>query len=188
MAQTENKLTSETTTNLLLLLKTRFDKNQNRHQDIKWLDVLTRLTNNPIKLWSLNEMEISGGEPDIVDFDNNSGEYLFFDCCLESPKGRRSICFDPEALEARKEYKPKHSAAGMAYEMGIEILDEAQYRQLQKYGKFDTKTSSWIATPADIRALGGALFADFRYEHVFVYHNGAESYYGARAFRGALRI
>lgn len=160
----------------------------NRHKGIEWNKVQEKLEANPEKLWSLNEMEVTEGEPDVVGYDKKTGEYIFFDCSPESPKGRRSICYDHEALESRKEHKPKHSALGMAEEMGIEILDEQQYRELQKLGKFDTKTSSWIKTPADIRKLGGAIFGDWRYGHVFIYHNGAESYYAARGFRGSLRV
>lgn len=173
---------------LLKTLKTRFDKNMSRHKGIDWAKVAARLESDSRKLWSLNEMEITGGEPDVVGFDKKSGEYIFYDCAAESPKGRRSICYDHEALEARKENKPEDSAIGMAADMGIEILTEDQYRALQELGEFDTKTSSWIGTPAAIRKLKGALFCDRRYNHVFVYHNGAESYYAARAFRGSLRV
>ncbi len=173
---------------LLKTLKTRFDKNMSRHKGIDWAKVAARLESDSRKLWSLNEMEITGGEPDVVGFDKKSGEYIFYDCAAESPKGRRSICYDHEALEARKENKPEDSAIGMAVDMGIEILTEDQYRALQELGEFDTKTSSWIETPAAIRKLKGALFCDRRYNHVFVYHNGAESYYAARAFRGSLRV
>ncbi|MBL0007288.1 MAG: DUF4256 domain-containing protein [Saprospiraceae bacterium] len=173
---------------LLKTLKTRFDKNMSRHKGIDWAKVAARLESDSKKLWSLNEMEITGGEPDVVGFDKKSGEYIFYDCAAESPKGRRSICYDHEALEARKENKPEDSAIGMAADMGIEILTEDQYRALQELGEFDTKTSSWIGTPAAIRKLKGALFCDRRYNHVFVYHNGAESYYAARAFRGSLRV
>lgn len=168
--------------------KKRFEDNTNRHVDIKWTKVEERLRGNIEKLWSLNEMEQTGGEPDVVLFDKKSGEFTFYDCAHESPKGRRSVCYDAEALESRKEHKPKHSAVGMAAEMGITILNEEQYRELLKFGKLDTKTSSWIATPADIRNAGGALFCDWRYGHVFTYHNGAESYYAARGFRGSLVI
>jgi hypothetical protein len=173
---------------LLSTLKVRFEKNMNRHKGIKWIDVEAKLKNNIEKLWSLNEMETTGGEPDVVAHDKKSGEYIFYDCSAESPKGRRSICYDGEALESRKENKPKNNAMDMAAAMGIELLTEEQYRGLQKLGNFDTKTSSWVQTPADIRELGGALFCDRRYDHVFVYHNGAESYYAARAFRGSLRV
>ena len=180
---------------LLLTLRARFERNMNRHKGHEWADVQARLELNTEKLWSLNEMESTGGEPDVVGHDKKTtatagraGEYIFNDCSAESPKGRRSVCYDHEALESRKEHKPENSAIEMAAEMGIEILTEEEYRQLQKLGKFDTKTSSWIKTPADIRKLGGAIFADWRYGHVFVYHNGAESYYAARAFRGSLRV
>lgn len=159
-----------------------------RHKGVKWPDVQVKLEGNNEKAWSLGEMERTGGEPDVVAFDKKKGEYVFFDCSAESPKGRRSVCYDAAALESRKEHKPKHSAIGMAAEMGIEILTEEQYRGLQKLGEFDTKTSSWIATASDIRKLGGALFCDRRYDTVFLYHNGAESYYAARAFRGSLRV
>ena len=173
---------------LLGILKARFEQNMNRHNDIEWAKVQTRLQANAEKLWSLNEMEMTGGEPDVVDHDQKTGEYIFYDCSAESPKGRRSLCYDHEALEARKEHKPENSAVEMARDMGIELLSEEQYRELQKLGKFDTKTSSWVKTPADIRKLGGAIFVDYRYGTVFVYHNGAESYYAARGFRGSLRI
>ncbi|MDZ7289964.1 MAG: DUF4256 domain-containing protein [candidate division KSB1 bacterium] len=169
-------------------LQARFEKNMNRHQGLEWAKVRARLEANPEKLWSLHEMERTGGEPDVVGYDKNTGEYIFYDCSAESPKGRRSVCYDREALESRKEHKPKDSAMGMAAAMGIEILTEEQYRELQKLGEFDTKTSSWVQTPSDIRKLGGALFCDRRYGHVFVYHNGAESYYAARGFRGSLRV
>ncbi|GAB1452739.1 DUF4256 domain-containing protein [Draconibacterium sp.] len=173
---------------LLKTLKLRFEKNRDRHKDIQWEKVQERLELNPEKLRSLNEMEGSGGEPDVVGMDKNTGEFIFYDCSAESPKGRRSVCYDREALESRKEFKPKNSALDMAAEMGIEILSEEQYRDLQKLGKFDTKTSSWVKTPAEIRKLGGAIFCDFRYNTVFVYHNGAESYYAARGFRGSLKV
>ena len=173
---------------LLETLQTRFEKNPNRHKGIKWADVLAKLEANPKKLQVLDAMEETGGEPDVVGFDKKTGEYLFFDCTPESPKGRRSVCYDHEALESRKEHKPDDSAVGMAEDMGIELLNEEQYRTLQQLGKFDTKTSSWILTPPDIRKLGGAIFCDFRYGHVFVYHNGAESYYAARGFRGCLKV
>ena len=184
----EQKLTTDERDRLLAELEGRFEKNVGRHKGIKWADVEARIASKPKKLWSLNAMERTGGEPDVVGFDKAKGEYIFFDCSAESPKGRRSICYDPEALASRKEHKPKHSAIGMAEEMGIEILTEEQYRNLQKLGEFDLKTSSWIETPADIRKLGGALFCDRRYDTVFLYHNGAESYYGARGFRGSLRV
>jgi hypothetical protein len=173
---------------LLSTLKARFEKNMNRHKGVDWARVEARLEANPEKLWSLNEMETTGGEPDVVGHDKKSGEYIFYDCSAESPKGRRSICYDREALEARKEHKPKDSAMNMATAMRIELLTEEQYRELQKLGEFDTKTSSWIKTPADIRKLGGALYCDRRYNHVFLYHNGADSYYAARGFRGCLMV
>ena len=173
---------------LLSLLKARFEKNKNRHKGLDWANVEARLLPDAEKLWSLNEMERTGGEPDVTGYDKKTGEYIFFDCAAESPAGRRSICYDHEALEARKEHKPKDSAMGMAAAMGIEILSEEQYRDLQQLGKFDLKTSSWVKTPPAIRKLGGAIFCDRRYDTVFVYHNGAESYYAARAFRGSLRV
>ena len=173
---------------LLTVLKTRFEKNMARHKGIEWDKVQARLEASPEKLWSLDVMEETEGEPDVVDFNEKTGEYIFYDCAPESPKGRRSICYDHVALEARKENKPKDSAVNMAAEMGIEILNEEQYRQLQQLGSFDTKTSSWIATPAAIRKLGGAVFCDRRYNTIFLYHNGAESYYAARAFRGILKV
>ena len=173
---------------LLKTLKARFEKNMNRHKGLDWAKVQAKLEANPQKLRSLNEMETTGGEPDVVGHDKKTGEYIFYDCSAESPKGRRSICYDREALEARKENKPKDSAMNMAAAMGIEILTEEQYRELQKLGEFDLKTSSWVKTPPEIRKLGGALFCDRRYNHVFLSHNGAESYYAARAFRGSLRV
>lgn len=173
---------------LLKTLQTRFEKNVNRHKNIEWEKVQEKLEANPEKLWSLIEMEETEGEPDVIKYDNTTDEYVFYDCSAESPKGRRSVCYDPEALASRKQHKPKHSAIGMAAEMGIELLTEEQYHELQQLGKFDTKTSSWIATPDDIRALGGAIFGDWRYGRTFIYHNGAESYYGARGFRGLLRV
>jgi hypothetical protein len=173
---------------LLKTLKARFEKHANRHPGLQWPAVQARLEANAAKLWSLHEMDRTGGEPDVVSLDTQTGEYVFFDCSPESPAGRRSVCYDKEALDARKEHKPKHSAMGMAAEMGIDILTEAQYRDLQTRGEFDTKTSSWVKTPADIRGRGGAIFCDRRYGHVFTYHNGAESYYAARAFRGALKV
>jgi hypothetical protein len=173
---------------LLYILKARFEKNGNRHKGIDWADVQKRLEANAGKLWSLNEMEQTGGEPDVVGYDKKSGEYVFYDCSAESPKGRRSICYDHEALEARKEHKPKDSAVNMAADMGIEMLTEEQYRELQQMGDFDLKTSSWVKTPRKIRALGGAVFCDRRYDTVFLYHNGAESYYAARGFRGVLKV
>jgi hypothetical protein len=186
----KKELTASQKEELLGTLKARFEKNRNRHKDIEWPAVKTRLEQAGAgdKLWSLYEMERTGGEPDVVGFDKQTGEYIFYDCAAESPKGRRSVCYDREALEARKEHKPANNAIDMAADMGIEILDEAEYRKLQELGNFDTKTSSWIRTPADIRKLGGAIFADYRYGKVFVYHNGAESYYAARGFRGSLRV
>lgn len=173
---------------LLETLKARFEKNGNRHQDFVWDSVQAKLASNPDKLWSLNEMEMTGGEPDVVGFDDRSGAYIFCDCSAESPKGRRSICYDREALESRKDHRPENNAIDMAAFMGIELLSEEEYRVLQKLGKFDLKTSSWVKTPSAIRELGGALFCDRRYDTVFVYHNGAESYYAARGFRGLLRV
>jgi len=176
---------------LLHIVKARFEKNMGRHKGLEWVKVQARLSGgqvNPEKLWSLNEMEKTGGEPDIVGDDKKTGEYIFYDCSAESPAGRRSFCYDREALEARKENKPKNTVIDMASAMGIELLSEAQYRELQQLGNFDSKTSSWITTPAAIRKLGGAIFADYRYGTVFVYHNGAESYYAARGFRGWLRV
>ncbi len=184
----KKELPEDQRTELLRVLKSRFEKNLNRHKGIAWADVQARLEANPEKLRVLDEMELTEGEPDVVGFDAQTGEYIFYDCAAESPKGRRSICYDHEALESRKEHKPKNSALGMAAEMGIEILTEDQYRELQQLGKFDTKTSSWVKTPAAIRELGGALFCDRRYNQVFTYHNGAESYYAARGFRGSLRV
>lgn len=173
---------------ILNILEARFTKYTNRHKGMDWADVATRLKANSEKLWSLREMEASGGEPDVVGHDQATDEYLFFDCSAESPKGRRSVCYDGEALESRKENKPKNSAMDMATALGIVLLSEEQYRQLQELGEFDLKTSSWVQTPISIRKLGGALFCDRRYNHVFVYHNGAESYYAARGFRGCLRV
>jgi hypothetical protein len=173
---------------LFSTLKARFEKNMNRHNGLEWARVQARLEAQIKKMWSLNEMEKTGGEPDVVGFDKKTGEYIFYDCSAESPKGRRSFCYDRQALESRKEHKPKNNAIDMAAAIGIELLTEEQYRELQKLGNFDTKTSSWIMTPADIRKLGGALFCDRRYDTVFVYHNGAESYYAVRGFRGSLRV
>ncbi len=173
---------------LLEVLKARFEKNKNRHEGIEWASVIAKLDAMPEKLWVLDEMEVTGGEPDVVGYDKDTDEYIFYDCATESPKGRRSVCYDHEALESRKEHKPRNSALGMAAEMGISVLTEEQYKYLQQFGKFDTKTSSWIITPPAIRKLGGALFCDYRYGTVFTYHNGAESYYGARGFRGELRV
>lgn len=185
---TKKKIPATEVTKLLSTLKARFEKNMGRHKGLEWPAIQAKLEAATDKLWSLNEMEISGGEPDVVGMDKKTGEYIFYDCATESPKGRRSICYDREGLESRKENKPENNAIDMADVMGIELLTEAQYRELQQLGDVDTKTSSWLKTPADIRALGGALFADRRYGQVFVYHNGASSYYGVRAFRGALRI
>lgn len=173
---------------LIKKLKERFEKNTNRHKDLEWNSIQTKLENNHSKLWSLSEMERTGGEPDVVGYDENTGEYIFYDCSPESPKGRRSVCYDREAMDSRKEHRPENNAVGMANDMGIELLTEEQYRQLQETGKYDTKSSSWVKTPDKIRKLGGALFCDRRYDTVFVYHNGAESYYGARGFRGVLRL
>src|SRR6266704_2743357 len=173
---------------VLRALRARFEKNMNRHKSLEWDKVQAKLEANAEKLWSLNEKERTGGETDVVGYDKKTGEYIFYDCSVESPKGRRSVCYDREALESRKEHKPEDNAIDMAAAMGIELLTEEQYRELQKLGNFDTKTSSWVKTPSDIRKLGGALFCDRRYETVFVYHNGAESYYAARAFRGSLRV
>lgn len=188
MSKNTKKLSPKETEELLKTLKTRFEKNMKRHKGIEWDKVQARLETHPAKLWSLNEMEITEGEPDVVGFDKKTGEYIFYDCSVESPKGRRSICYDHEALEARKENKPKDSAGNMAADMGINLLTEEEYRELQKLGEFDTKTSSWVITTSDIRKLGGALFCDRRYNTVFLYHNGAESYYAARGFRGSLRV
>ncbi len=169
-------------------LKARFEKNKNRHKGLEWAEVQAKLEADTEKLWSLNEMERTGGEPDVVGYDKKTGEYIFYDCSVESPNGRRSVCYDREGQESRKENKPENNAVNMATAMGIELLTEEQYRELQKLGKFDSKTSSWVKTPPEVRNLGGALFADFRYGKVFVYHNGASAYYGARAFRGSLRV
>jgi len=181
-------LSPEQCDELLGALKARFEKNINRHKGLEWAKVQVKLEANPEKLWSLNEMERTGGEPDVVGHDKKTGEYIFYDCSAESPKGRRSVCYYREALESRKEHKPKDGAIDMAAAMGIELLTEEQYGELQKLGDFDTKTSSWVKTPSGIRKLGGAIFCDRRYDHVFVYHNGAESYYGARGFRSSLRV
>ena len=186
--KTKKEFSPEEREKLLGALKGRFEKNMNRHEGLEWAKVKAKLEVNTEKLWSLSEMERTGGEPDVVGHDKNTGEYIFFDCSAESPQGRRSLCYDREALDSRKEAKPKNSAMDMAAAIGIELLTEEQYRELQKVGDFDTKTSSWVKTPADIRKLGGALFCDRRYNTVFVYHNGAESYYAARGFRGSLRV
>lgn len=182
------ELSSKQKEELLKTLKARFEKNMNRHKGIEWAKVEAKLQGESEKLWSLHEMENTGGEPDIVGHDKKTGAYLFYDCSTESPKGRRSYCYDRKALDSRKEHKPKNSAMDMATDMGIELLSEAQYRELQELGEFDLKTSSWVQTPAEIRKLGGALFCDRRYDHVFVYHNGADSYYAARGFRGLLKV
>src|SRR3984885_10059825 len=186
--KTKKELSSELREELLRALQARFEKNMNRHEALEWAKVKVKLEARPEKLWSLSEMERTGGEPDVVGHDKQSGEYIFYDCAAESPKGRRSICYDREALDSRKENKPKGNAIEMASAMGVELLTEEQYRDLQKLGEFDTKTSSWANTPSEVRKLGGALFCDRRFNTVFVYHNGAESYYAARAFRGWIRI
>ena len=187
-AEAKTNLSPDQREELLRTLKTRFEKNMIRHRGIQWGPVETRLKSNPDKLWSLSEMEKTGGEPDVVGNDKKTGEYIFFDCSAESPKGRRSVCYDREGLDSRKEHKPGNNAIDMATGMGVELLTEEQYRELQKLGEFDAKTSSWVKTPADIRKLGGALFCDRRFGHVFVYHNGAQSYYSSRAFRCWLRV
>ncbi len=184
----KKKLPFEEQAALLKILQARFEKNKDRHKGIKWDDVQQKLEAQPARLWSIGEMEHTGGEPDVVGYDKKTGEYIFFDCAAESPRGRRSICYDHDALESRKEHKPENSALEMASDMGIELLTETQYRELQRLGEFDRKTSSWVLTPPAIRKLGGALFCDRRYDTVFLYHNGAESYYAARGFRGALRV
>ncbi|HXY13599.1 MAG TPA: DUF4256 domain-containing protein [Terriglobales bacterium] len=181
-------LSPEQRKELLTALKARFEKTMNRHKGLEWAEVQAKLEANAEKLWSLHEMERTGGEPDVVGRDEKTGEYVFYDCSAESPKGRRSLCYDREAWESRKEDKPKSNAIDMAAAMGVELLTEEQYRELQKLGEFDTKTSSWVKTPSDIRILGGALFCDRRFDTVFVYHNGADSYFGARGFRGSLRV
>jgi len=188
MENGKKDLSIEQREKLFNILKSRFEKNMKHHKDLEWVKVQVRLESAAEKYWALSEMEETGGEPDVVDYDETTDEYIFYDCSEESPKGRRSFCYDSEALESRKEHKPKNSAANSAALMGIEILTEEQYGQLQKLGKFDMKTSSWLKTPSDVRKLGGAIFADFRYGRVFVYHNGAESYYGSRGFRGCLRV
>lgn len=185
---TNSTLSSKQKEELLAILKTRFDKNLNRHKDIKWDKVLTKLEKNPAKLWSLNQMEISGGEPDVVAYDKKSDQFIFFDCSAESPAERRSFCYDRKAWESRKEHKPKDNAVDVAAEMGVELLTEEEYRYLQTLDEFDLKTSSWVKTPDNIRKLGGAIFCDRRYNTVFTYHNGAESYYAARGFRGVLKV
>jgi hypothetical protein len=188
MKSNKKELSPEQREELLGILKARFEKNMDRHKGLEWAKVQARLETNAEKLWSLDDMEITGGEPDVVDYDKETGEYIFYDCSAESPKGRRSVCYDREALESRKEHKPGNNAMDLAADMGIELLTEEQYRELQQLGNFDTKTSSWVKTPADIRKLGGAIFCDRRYNQVFTYHNGAESYYAARGFRGLLRV
>jgi hypothetical protein len=186
--ETKKLLTPEQSEELLKILHIRFTGNMHRHKGLEWNKIQTRIQKNPVKLWSLKKMEDTGGEPDVTGYDRKTDEYLFYDCSKESPIGRRSVCYDPEALETRKEHKPNHSALGMAAEIGIEMLTEEQYSELQQLGDFDTKTSSWIVTPESVRELGGALFGDCRYGRVFIYHNGAESYYSARGFRGSLRV
>jgi len=184
----KKELTLEQIEKLLNILQSRFERNMHRHNGLEWSKIQSRLKSNPEKLWALNEMENTDGEPDVVSYAKKSDEYIFYDCALESPKGRRSLCYDQEALRSRKDYKPKNSAVGMAAEMGIELLSEEQYRELQQFEMFDMKTSSWIETPTSIRKLGGAIFGDRRYGNVFIYHNGAESYYAARGFRGSLSV
>jgi hypothetical protein len=186
--ETKKELSPGQREELLKTLEVRFGKNTNRHKGLEWAKIQAKLDADTEKLWSLNEMERTGGEPDVVGYDNKTGEYIFYDCSAESPKGRRNVCYDREALESRKEFQPKDTALDMAASMGIGILTEEQYRELQKLGNYDLKTSSWLKTPAEIRKLGGAIFADRRYDHVFVYHNGASSYYGVRGFRGSLRV
>lgn len=188
MNKSPAKLSAKQSEELVQILKERFEKNRGRHKDVEWAKVQARLENNSDKLWSLSEMEKTGGEPDVVAFDRGTGEYVFYDCSPESPPGRRSLCYDREALDGRKENRPKNNVIDVAAAMGVELLSEAEYRQLQGLGEFDLKTSSWVKTPASIRALGGALFCDYRYGQVFVYHNGAASYYAARGFRGSLRV
>ncbi|MBB6452419.1 hypothetical protein HNQ94_000864 [Salirhabdus euzebyi] len=188
MTKSNKELSQEVREELIRVLKNRFENNMNRHKDLKWINIQEKLEANTEKLWSLNEMERTSGEPDVVDYDKKTDEYIFYDCSAESPKGRRSICYDREALESRKKHKPENNAIDMATAMGIELLSEEEYRGLQKLGNFDRKTSSWVKTPANIRSLGGAIFCDRRYDTVFMYHNGAESYYAARGFRGSLRV
>jgi hypothetical protein len=188
MNKSEKELPADERKELLRILKARFEKNMNRHKNLEWVKVQERLEAKAEKLWSLNEMEITGGEPDVVGMDPNTGEYVFFDCSPETPKGRRSLCYDREALESRKEFKPANSVIDMTIELGVELLSEDEYRNLQQLGNFDMKTSSWVKTPPEIRKLGGAIFCDRRYNHVFTYHNGAESYYAARGFRVSLKI
>ncbi|AIY73787.1 DUF4256 domain-containing protein [Bacillus anthracis] len=188
MTENKNELSVEQREELIKVLQARFEKSMNRHEGLEWAKVEVKLNANPEKLWSLNEMEVTGGEPDVVGYDKERDEYIFCDCSKESPKGRRSLCYDLEALEARKKHKPENNVIDVATAMGIELLTEQQYRELQKLGDFDMKSSSWVQTPSDIRELGGALFCDYRFGHVFVYHNGADSYYAARGFRGSLRV
>jgi len=188
MSKSKKELSPKQGEELLKVLKARFEKNMNRHKELEWAKVQVKLGTNTEKLWSLNEMERTGGEPDVVGHDKKTDEYIFYDCSTESPQGRRNVCYDREGLESRKSHKPENNAIDMAAAMGIEILTEEQYRELQKLGNFDTKTSSWVKTPSDIRELGGAIFADYRYGKVFLYHNSAPSYYGVRAFRGSLRV
>ncbi|MDG5789759.1 DUF4256 domain-containing protein [Evansella sp. AB-P1] len=188
MINEKKELSPEQCEELLKTLEARFVENMNRHKEIEWENVRVKLQANTEKMWSLNEMEVTAGEPDVVDYDIKTGEYIFYDCSAESPKGRRSVCYDREALESRKKHKPENNAIDMATSMGIELLTEAEYRELQNLGNFDMKTSSWVKTPASIRKLGGAIFCDRRYDTVFVYHNGAESYFAARGFRGSLRV
>lgn len=186
--QLKSKLTAQNKKELIDILEQRFEKHMNRHKGLEWKKIASRLEASPEKIWSLHEMERTGGEPDVVGFDKKTGEYIFYDCSPESPAGRRSLCYDREGLESRKEHRPANTAMDMAAEMGIEMITEEEYRELQKLGKFDTKTSSWLKTPLEIRKLGGSLFADYRFGTVFVYHNTAQSYYAARGFRGALRV
>ena len=188
MSNFKKELTQKECDELIRTLKARFEKNKNRHSGLDWAKVQAKSEENPEKLWSLNEMERTGGEPDVVGQDDKTGDHIFFDCSAESPKGRRSLCYDREGLESRKEHKPSNNAIDMAADMGIDLLTEEQYRELQKLGKFDMKTSSWVITPVEIRKHGGAIFCDRRYDHVFVYHNGADSYYAVRGFRGSLRV
>jgi hypothetical protein len=188
MVDIKKELSPAQRVELIKVLKARFEKNSNRNKGLEWVDIQAKLEALPEKLWSLNEMERTGGEPDVVGTDEETGGYLFYDCSAESPKGRRSVCYDREALESRKEFKPENNAIEMASSMGIELLTEEQYRTLQEFGEFDLKTSSWVKTPAEIRKRGGAIFCDRRYDHVFVYHNGAESYYAVRGFRGVLIV
>ena len=188
MTTNEKELSPPAREALLKALRARFEKHMGRHRGLEWARIQAKLESAPDKLWSLNEMERTGGEPDVVGRDRKTSEYLFFDCAAESPRQRRGLCYDREALDSRKEFKPKDSAMNLAAAMGIELLTEEQYRELQELGEFDTKTSSWLRTPSEIRKLGGAIFGDRRYDHVFVYHNGAESYYAARGFRGSLRV